>query len=47
MLKCRMCSQDVPENKVKYYEMKLCCSVQRLPLCPNCWTKQSKSGAKT
>jgi hypothetical protein len=40
--KCDACQADIPKQEIKYMSLKTCCSVQRIPLCRECYEKYAK-----
>lgn len=38
-LKCDACRKETSRDEIKYLSLKTCCSVQRIPLCPECYDK--------
>lgn len=42
LVKCNACQKEVPRTEVRYMSLKMCCNVERLPLCRECWQKYAK-----
>jgi hypothetical protein len=41
-MKCDACQREISGAEVRYMSMKLCCKVERIPLCRECWTKYAQ-----
>lgn len=41
-LKCNACQKDISKTEVRYMSIKMCCSVERVPLCKDCWETYAK-----
>lgn len=41
-IKCDACQKDIPKTDIRYMSLKMCCKIERVPLCKNCWEKYAK-----
>ncbi|MCX6580810.1 MAG: hypothetical protein NT166_11585 [Candidatus Aminicenantes bacterium] len=43
-LKCDACRKDFPMSDIRFMSLKMCCKVEQVPLCKDCWEKYTKTG---
>jgi len=43
-LKCDACRKDFPKSDIRLMSLKMCCKVEQVPLCKDCWEKYTKTG---
>jgi len=36
---CDACRKIIPKSAVRYLSLKMCCKVEQVPLCKDCWEK--------
>ena len=41
-IKCDACRKETAKNEIKVMMLKTCCSVQRIPLCRECYEKYTR-----
>lgn len=39
IVKCDACQKDIPRSNARLMSIKMCCKVERVPLCKDCWEK--------
>jgi uncharacterized CHY-type Zn-finger protein len=43
---CDACRKEISKSEVRYMSLKMCCKVERLPLCKECWEKYANKNNK-
>lgn len=41
-MKCDGCGKEIAKGETRYMNIKMCCSVTRVPLCRVCWEKTKR-----
>lgn len=45
-IKCDACRKDFPKSDIRFMSLKMCCKVEQVPLCKDCWEKYSNPAAR-
>ena len=44
---CDSCRREVPESEITFLPMKMCCGMQRVPLCRSCRESMERKAARS
>lgn len=46
LITCDACRNDFPQSDIRYMSLKMCCKVEQIPLCKDCWEKYTNPAAR-
>lgn len=45
-IKCDACRNEFPQSEIRFMSLKMCCKVEQVPLCKDCWEKYTNRRLK-